>query len=83
MSILTNVSIIFYIFNTNERNKNEKKVIKANLMYKHLYKYANSTKNELCSCATNYFNSCLWAGGWASDLEVSICNVTKEELFNS
>ena len=41
---LTNVSIIFYISNANERNTNEKRVIKTNLMYKHLYKDANFLK---------------------------------------
>lgn len=41
---LTNVSIIFYISNANERNTNEKRVIKTNLMYKHLYKDANFSK---------------------------------------
>lgn len=41
---LTNVSIIFYISNANERNTNGKRVIKTNLMYKHLYKDANFPK---------------------------------------
>ena len=35
---------LFYMFNTSERNKNENKVIKTNLLYKQFYRDVNSTK---------------------------------------
>lgn len=40
------------------KNKYEKKIIKANSLYKRFNRHVDSTKNELPSCATDWFNFC-------------------------
>lgn len=51
--------IFILFFNTNERNKNEKIIIKGNLLYKYFYRDVNFIKNKLRSCVIYGLKFCL------------------------